>query len=178
MNELLQTWSAHADPFTAVVLSVTDWDAASPCEGWSAYDVVAHVIKTERDFLASHGLEVEDPIEDDPALWWRSHEAGLRELLADPEIGARRFDGFLGPTTIGETLVTFYGFDLLVHRWDIARSQGRDERFSDAELAQIDQAVDGFGEHAYDDGIFKSAIEVGPDADEQARVLGRTGRKA
>lgn len=178
MNELLQTWSAHADPFTAVVLSVTDWDAASPCEGWSAYDVVAHVIKTERDFLAQHQLAVEDPIEEDPAMWWRSHEAALRALLADPAIGAREFEGTFGLTTIGETLVRFYGFDLLVHRWDIARSQGRDERFSPAELAEIDQAVDSFGEHAYDPGVFLPAIEVGPDADEQARVLARTGRAA
>ena len=33
-----------ADRFTATVSATDDWTAASPCEGWSAADVVDHVV--------------------------------------------------------------------------------------------------------------------------------------
>ncbi|WP_414690747.1 maleylpyruvate isomerase N-terminal domain-containing protein, partial [Nocardioides sp.] len=35
-----------ADRFTALVTATTDWSAPSPCEGWSAADVVDHVVDT------------------------------------------------------------------------------------------------------------------------------------
>lgn len=188
------TWREHEQPFTAVVAQVRDWDAASPCEGWSARDVLAHVIDTQREFLAKHGQALPDPSASeggtgtgtpaaastpsahDPAQQWRTHAAAVDRLLADESVAEQQFDGFFGPTTIGETMARFYGFDLLVHRWDISTSQGDEVGFSDEELTAIDTAVDGFGEHAYAPGIFGAAVEVGEDAARQVRVLGRTGR--
>lgn len=175
----LESWSRHADPFTAVVDQVDDWSAASPCAGWTAADVVEHVISTERDFLAGQDVELrDDTTGSDPAERWRSHEATVRAALADPSVGAREYDGAFGRTTIGATLARFYGFDLLVHRWDLTRSQGRDEVLTDAEIDEIDHAVDGFGEHAYAPGIFARPVEVPAEAGRQARVLARTGRSA
>lgn len=190
-----QTWREHEQPFTAVVEQVRDWDAPSPCEGWSARDVLAHVIETQRDFLIKHGLDLPDPSAPeggtgtgtqpaasppsapDPAQLWHNHAAAVDDLLADESVAGQQFDGFFGPTTIGETLARFYGFDLLVHRWDIAASQGDEFDFSDEELTAIDAAVDGFGEHAYAPGIFGAPVEVGAEASRQAQVLGRTGRR-
>lgn len=188
------TWREHEQPFTAVVAQVRDWDAASPCEGWSARDVLAHVIDTQREFLAKHGHALPGPSASqggagagtqpaastpsahDPTQQWRTHAAAVDRLLADESVAGQRFDGFFGPTTIGETMARFYGFDLLVHRWDIGTSQGDEVGFSDEELTAIDTAVDGFGEHAYAPGIFGTPVEVGGDGTRQARVLGRTGR--
>jgi hypothetical protein len=92
-------------------------------------------------------------------------------------VAARPHDGAFGPTTVGDVLLDFYGFDLIVHRWDLARSQGRDARLTGAELALVDAAVDGWGEHAYAPGIFGAPAEVPAGADEQTRVLARTGRR-
>lgn len=175
-----QTWIATADPFTAVVGRVTDWTADSPCAGWTAADVLDHVIDTERDFLTGQGIElpiIPTSIED-PAECWQSHEAAVRALLADDDIAETTYAGAFGETTIGATLSTFYGFDLIVHRWDLARSQGQSETLTDAELDRLDVAIDGFGDHAYAPGIFTGPLEVAPGATRQVRVLARTGRAA
>lgn len=195
-------WRERSAPFTAEVEAVTDWDAASPCEDWTTRDVLAHVIDTETEFLVGVGLVSarQGPgtpadrtaaqstpadgatadgaaADDDPALRWRTHLAGVAALLSDPAIAARPHDGAFGPTTVGTVMIEFYGFDLIVHRWDLARSQGRDARLDEQELALIDAAVDGWGEHAYAPGIFAPPVPVPTGADEQTRVLARTGRR-
>lgn len=175
-----QDWATKADPFTRVVEAVTDWDAASPCEGWSARDVLDHVIDTQNDFLTARGYvgAVEVPASAEPAVRWRAQEAAVRSLLGDPAVAGATYNGMLGPSTVGETLATFYGFDLIVHRWDLARSQGRDEQLTESELDLVDTSVSGWGEHAYAPGIFARPVEAPADADRQTRVLARTGRTA
>ena len=42
----------------------------------------------------------------------------------------------------------------------------------------IETAIDGLRRHAYDDGVFKPAVDVPDDADRQTRLLGRMGRRA
>ncbi|NED64392.1 TIGR03086 family protein, partial [Streptomyces sp. SID10244] len=34
-----------ADDFAAQIAAVSDWDAASPVDGWVARDVVAHLVE-------------------------------------------------------------------------------------------------------------------------------------
>ncbi|MFL0457853.1 hypothetical protein ACH0CV_10975 [Brachybacterium paraconglomeratum] len=70
-----------------------------------------------------------------------------------------------------------YAFDLIVHRWSQARTQGRDARLTEAELALVGAAVDGWGEHAYAPGIFGAPVDVAAGADGRTRVLARTGRR-
>jgi len=193
----LTAWRRSADPFTAEVEAVTDWEAASPCEGWSAREVLAHVIETEQEFLARVELAPVDPARAEPApidlapateapsgptaaapaTRWAEHRAVVDAVLADPALAGRPHEGAFGPTTIGAVLIEFYGFDLVVHRWDLARSQGRENRFDAQELALLDASVDAWGEHAYAPGIFGPALEVPGGADGQTRVLARMGRR-
>ena len=42
-TEVEARWNAAAEPFTAVVREVRDWDAATPCEGWDALDLLAKI---------------------------------------------------------------------------------------------------------------------------------------
>jgi hypothetical protein len=77
-----------------------------------------------------------------------------------------------------DTLARFYGFDLLVHHWDVARALGRDVTWDDAEMDRIDTALDGFGEHLYGEGVCKPALEAPADAPRQVRLLARMGRAA
>jgi hypothetical protein len=101
----------------------------------------------------------------------------MREMLADPDVAGREYDGVFGRTTVGASIVTFYGFDLVVHRWDIAVAAGLDEHLTDEELEMLDRSADGFGEHLYDDGVCKPAVPVPDGADRQERVLARLGRR-
>lgn len=178
-----------ADPFAAVVDRVPDtqWDAPSPCEGWTARDVLAHVVASQRGFLAERGIEGASPtgtdtdtdarLVTDPAVAWHAHDAWVRSLLADPDVAGTQFEGVFGPTTVGASMIAFHGFDLVVHRWDIATAAGLDERLTDDELDMVDRSADGFGDHLYGEGVCKPAVPVDGDADRQERVLARLGRR-
>lgn len=183
--DILGSYTRLSDPFGSVVdrVPASEWDAASPCEGWSARDVLAHVIGSQRGFLEERGIDaaptadlsVDAPA--DPASAWHVHDGRMRELLADPAVAGLEYDGVFGPTTVGASIVAFHGFDLVVHRWDIATAAGLDERFTDAELDLVDRSADGFGEHLYGDDVCKPAVAVADDADRQERVLARLGRR-
>lgn len=182
MATTLERYRALSDRFGAVVdtLPSSGWDAQSACEDWTGRQVVEHVMDTTRDFLARQNLDLgpRPDIADtaDPAAAWHAHDLAVRALVADEAVATREYDGWFGRTTIGETLVGFYGFDLLVHRWDLAQAGGLDERFTDEELDALEASVEGFGEHLYDEGVCRPAVPVPAGADRQAHLLGRLGR--
>jgi uncharacterized protein (TIGR03086 family) len=120
----------NASSFSAVVGAVSDWRAPSPCQGWSAADVVAHVVDTQRDFLAQHGFDVGPRPEGDPAAVWRRHLESVTAWLEDEQRVTAEYDGYFGPTTVGATLADFYGFDLVIHRWDLGRAAGQPVTFT------------------------------------------------
>jgi uncharacterized protein (TIGR03086 family) len=165
-----------ADRFSTTVDATTDWSAASPCESWTAADVVNHVVDSEREFLARHGAELGDRPEGSPPEVWAAHLSAVRPLVEDDAFVAREFDGFFGRTTIGATLDRFYGFDLVVHGWDLGSSNGSPTRFTEADIDTMEAAFEGFGDHAYDEGVFHQPVEVGADAPRQTRILARMGR--
>ncbi|GAC69268.1 maleylpyruvate isomerase family mycothiol-dependent enzyme [Gordonia soli] len=170
-----------ADGFAGVLDAVPSdsWTAASPCPGWTAADVVGHVIDTQRDFLGRHDIDLGTaPDLGTPARAWREHADRVTELLADPAVGGREFDGHFGPTTVGDTVIRFYGFDMVAHRWDVAAAHGVDHRFTDDELAMMETAADGFGDALYSDGVCRSGVRVPDGADRQTRLLARLGRDA
>ncbi|MFX4273091.1 TIGR03086 family metal-binding protein [Propionibacteriaceae bacterium Y1685] len=178
MNSL-DHFHAVAEPFTDVVDAVpTDsWSSPSPCEGWSAEDVVDHVITTQNDFLADRQLATAT-VHGTPAERWRAQKDHVAELLSAPGVADQEYDGAMGRTTVGATLSTFYGFDLIAHRWDVARAAGTDTRFSEAELELLESSIAGFGDHLYGEGICQRPVEVGPEASRQDKVLALLGRRA
>jgi uncharacterized protein (TIGR03086 family) len=165
-----------ADRFSATVDATTDWSAASPCESWTAADVVDHVVDTERQFLQTQGVELGDRPDGSPAEVWAQHLAAVRPVVTD-DLCAQEYDGLFGRTTIGATLDRFYGFDLVVHGWDLGSSNGSPTRFSDADIDAMEAAFEGFGDHAYDEGVFHQPVEVADDAPRQTRILARMGRR-
>lgn len=163
--------------FSDTVAATDDWSAASPCEDWSAADVVDHVVDTERQFLETHGVELGARPSGSPDEVWAAHLAAVRDGVTD-DLRAREYDGFFGRTTIGATLDDFYGFDLVVHGWDLGSASGRPTTFTDADMDAMEQAFVGFGDHAYDDGVFKQPVDAPEGADRQTQLLARMGRRA
>jgi uncharacterized protein (TIGR03086 family) len=172
-TDLAQRLAAVAD-----AVEPARWDDPSPCDGWSAADVISHVVETQRDFLAGHDVDLDaaPDVHNDPAKAWREHAGQVGGLLARPEIAEQTFDGFFGPTTVGEAMALFYGFDMIVHRWDVARATGVGTTFSPHELNQVETSVDGFGDHLYAEGICGAAVDIDPDASREDRLLARMGR--
>lgn len=178
MNTQIIEFLARADLFTTVVDAAEGWDAPSPCDDWTALDVLDHVVDTQRDTLVGRGLDVGDRPTGEPAEVWATHLAQLRTVLADDEAVSAEYDGNFGPTTLANNLALFYGFDLIVHRWDIGTATGQQVDLSEEEITTAEQAADGFGDALHMEGICKPAIEVAPDASRQLRLLARLGRAA
>ena len=177
------TQYADADrPLTALLDTVpaTSWDSPSPCAGWTARDVVGHLIDTQRQFLASHGVDLgaAPDVTRDPAGAWRTHAGRVAAALADDDVSATKFEGFFGPTTVGAALEQFYIWDMLVHRWDVARAVGADTSLTEIEIDRIEAGADSFGPALYMDGICRPAVDVPEEADRPTRVLARLGRAA
>lgn len=178
MHPVLAQFNSFADRFDTVVRSAPSdgWSWASPCEGWVAGDVLDHVIDSQRDFLARQELALGDRPEGGPEAW-TTHLAAVRRTLGDGEVLDREFDSYFGPSTIGATLATFYNLDLVIHRWDLARSFGATTTFSEAEMDHVEACLDELGGNLYAHGACAPAVPVAPDADRQTRIIARTGRE-
>lgn len=172
-RELAERFGAVAD-----AIETSRWGHPSPCAGWTAADVVDHLVTTQRDFLAGRGLALgpAGEVVTDPPAEWRRHLADVTTILDRTGVGDTTFDGYFGPTTVGDTVVRYYGFDMIVHRWDLARAGGVETTFSTDELEALESGIEGFGEHLYMAGICAPAVAVDASASRADRLLGRLGR--
>jgi len=178
------TWSRVADGFRARADAAAPeaWDAASPCEGWTARAVVGHLTAWVPAFLeAGAGLHL-DPGPDpaaDPAGAWRHLDDAIRELLASPDIAQRRFEHpQAGSHALSDAVLAFVAGDVLVHTWDLARATGQDETL-DPELVRVQLlGMEPIAPALAASGHYAAVVEVAPDADEQTRLLALTGRRA
>ncbi|CAA9247845.1 MAG: hypothetical protein AVDCRST_MAG52-1933 [uncultured Blastococcus sp.] len=182
MNRTLTQYTAADRPLTDLLSTVpaAAWADPSPCEGWSAADVVGHLVAAQREFLGTHGVDL-GPAPDvatGPAAAWRAHADAVARALADDAVPAREFEGFFGPTTVGAAFLQFYVWDMLVHRWDLARAAGVDAGLTAEELDRIEEGAESFGPALYMDGICRTAVDAPADAPREARVLARLGRAA
>ncbi|HET7387292.1 MAG TPA: TIGR03086 family metal-binding protein [Nocardioidaceae bacterium] len=178
MNTHSQTYNQRADRFGEVVdrVAADSWSAQSPCEKWTAADVVDHVIDSQRDFCSRHDVRLGARPEGTPRQAWHAHVAAVGDALGDGALLDTEFDGYFGPTTLGDTLADFYGFDMIVHRWDLARATGQEAEFTEAEMDLLEASIAGFGEHLYADGVCAPAVPVAAGAPRQQRLLGTLGR--
>ncbi len=180
MADFLDIYLGKAARFGDVVRAAPDerWSSQSPCDKWSAADVVDHLVDTEREFFARNDLDLGARPTGSPGQVWEGHLGAVRQVLGDGSVLHRSLDGFFGPTTLGDTLVSFYALDLVVHRWDLARALGLDSEFSADEMDLLDRGIAVFGEHMYDEGVFGPAVAAPADASRQERLLAVMGRTA
>lgn len=178
MTSSTQSYLENAARFSAVVDAATDWKAQSPCPDWTAGLVVDHVVSTQRDYLAKRDADLGDLDQRDPGATWHSHLDAVRAAMSDESFATREFDGYFGRTTVEDQLASFYGFDMLVHRWDLGTALGTPVTFTDDELDRIETSVNGLREMLYSEGVCKPALEVPDDATRQQQLLARLGRKA
>ena len=80
-------YATAARPLTAVLQGVPPgaWGAPSPCDDWTARDVVRHLVETQRDLLAGHGVDVGGlpDVDADPARAWQAHADRVHEARAE-----------------------------------------------------------------------------------------------
>jgi uncharacterized protein (TIGR03086 family) len=188
MSEHLRIYTRALDGFDDVVRLVPAerWDAPSPCEGWTARDVVGHVIGVQRyvETLARGTQATINPWEDpgsiagaDPPAAWSRLRDDVLEALDHPGVIDRVVDTFRGPEPVDAALA-WNVVDTLAHTWDLARAAGIDLELDPelvehalAETASISQPL-------RDAGWFGTEAETPPDATPTQRFLAVCGRPA
>lgn len=171
---------AVASSFADRVRGVTDWDAPSPVAGWSARDVVGHLLEWLPGFLAGgtpHHLAAAPPVDADPVAAWEAHAGAVQSLLDDP--GAAR-SPFRHPRLPEQSLETaidrFYTVDVFMHTWDLSRAS-RQEPGLDAELcAELLAGMEAMEPVLRESGQFGTRQPVAADASAQDRLVAFIGR--
>jgi uncharacterized protein (TIGR03086 family) len=182
VSERLRDFTKAVYGMDAVVRRVPDdaWDQPSPCEGWSARDVVAHqvgVFDGIAHMAAGNEMILPTMPEDrsDPVGLWA--EARDRVLATLDTEGALQHSGryWFGPMSIDE-LLGITQWDPLTHAWDVARATGIDAVI-DEELARKSfERISAIRPSLAKMRLVGDEVEVPEDADIVSRYLGLVGR--
>ncbi|NYH53046.1 uncharacterized protein (TIGR03086 family) [Nocardiopsis arvandica] len=182
MSDVCARYARLSEDFAATVAAVPAdrWASTSPCEGWDARDVVRHVVDTQDMFLGLVGREPGrvPSVDEDPRAAWDAARAAVQADLDDPDRANTEFDGFFGRTTFAEAVDRFLNFDLVVHRWDLARATGQDERLDPDDVRWAHGATAAFGPHMRAEGVCGPELTPPEGADAQTRFLAFVGRRA
>jgi uncharacterized protein (TIGR03086 family) len=184
------------DDFEAVVASVRAdrWDAPSPCDGWSAADVVKHVAGGLRAIEAlgtgasaadasAAGASATDASAAgasaagaDPLRVWRAARSDLLAALYDEAVTRPVSLPWGAQMPLGE-YVGRYPLELVVHTWDLAQATGqpiaidpdlvRDALATAAQFAPVARAA----------GMIGPEHPVAEGADDLTRLLAIFGRR-
>ncbi len=183
MSENLRYFTKAVYGMDAVVRRVDEgrWDEASPCEGWSARDVVAHQVgvlrglaETVRTGTMARPMEPEE--RSDPLALWASGRDEVLEALDRPGRLQQHGRFWFGEMTVDE-LIAVVQWDPLTHAWDVATATGQPAHL-DPELAQrsFDTISAMRPSLAKRELVAPDPVDVGDDADIVSRYLALVGR--
>jgi uncharacterized protein (TIGR03086 family) len=169
-----------AGTFTDRVRATKSWDAPAPVAGWTARDVVRHLVDWFPAFLTGGtGLELprSPSVDDDPAGAWQSQADAVQALLDDPATAARTFTNpHLGELPVDQAVDRFYTSDVFMHTWDLARATGQDDRIDAGYAELLVTGMEPMEELMRSSGQYGPRVPVPAGADAQTRLLGFIGR--
>ncbi|MDP8978310.1 MAG: hypothetical protein M3N17_07005 [Actinomycetota bacterium] len=87
---------------------------------------------------------------------------------------SEEFEGYFGRRTYGQAVDRFLNFDLVIHRWHLARAAGLNDRIAPHDVERLHDTADALRES----GACGPALEPPAGADAQTRLLAFLGRKA
>ena len=189
LDKLLSLADTPAEKFRRVAGRFADriaevpadaWSNPSPCEGWTARDVVDHLLTWVPSVIGRSGIAFPHDLlaSEDPATAWEGFTTTLQTALDDPEVSQRAFDaGPPGTLTVEQAIDMLVTSDVLVHTWDLARATGLDERLDEHVAAQMLAGLEPMDEVLRASGHYGPRVIVADDADVQTRLLAFTGRQ-
>ncbi len=176
MTEAADRYRRRADAFGALIAGTAPerWSSPSPCEGWTARDVVAHVVDFSAQVLRERAgvSSIAVPaVADDPAAAFRAIREAVQRVLDDPAT----------PPDVAYYLEGALSFDLPQHGWDLAVATGQDATMDPEEVELLWNTLSGMRQSWWDwhhsNGWYAPAVPVPEDAPLQDRVLGLIGRR-
>lgn len=170
----------YAGAFSDRVRGTRDWTAPAPVAGWTARDVVGHLVEWFPGFLAASS-EVRLPpgpaVDDDPAAAWRHQADAVQAVLDDPATVDRMLKNpHVGELPLDQAIDRFYTADVFMHTWDLARATGQDDRLDEEVCAEMLAGMEPLDDLLRQSGQYGPKVAVPGDADVQSRLLAFIGR--
>jgi uncharacterized protein (TIGR03086 family) len=183
MDEIRERFERITGQFTERVAAVPAdaWDNPSPCEGWTARDVVGHLTEWIPGFFGSQGVEFPPvpSVQDEPLAAWTVVRDVVAKTLDDPELAAKPVATPVSTQTLAETVDMIVTGDVFTHTWDLARATGQDDTLDRDQVQRMLAATGAMPDEVLRaDGMFGPAVEVPADADDQTKLLAYLGRRA
>lgn len=156
------------------------WGNDSPCDGWSASDVLAHCVANLRALAAaSTGTDFSQvasgPVDGDPAEAWSVEAPRVRSLVDAGDLETVALGGREVPA-IG--LVDGIMRDMVIHTWDINEATGGDTAIPDDLVEAATAAMAVVGPALRGPGLYGDELEAPEGADALTRLLALSGRRA
>jgi len=182
MTQVQDQYRVVSGGFDAALRAVSpdEWEARSPCDEWTARDIVAHVVEGHRSVIA--GVTGDKPeslgVDEDPTQAWQAASRAIDEITGDPVTVSKELDGPAGTMTAGEIISRFVTRDLLVHTWDLARTVGADERLDEDSVRRAYDGLKPMDAMIRRPNFFGPKLEAPDGADIQTEFLYFLGRRA
>ncbi len=178
MAEEVDRYCSLADQFGARVEAAPDdaWTRPAPCEGWTAKDVVDHVVGNQRGLIGSITGQEPSITADDPKQQWRESYAAMKAALTQDGALEKLVPGPMGEMPVSMLVGRILSSDVLVHTWDLARAVGGDERLDADAVKQAYSGLKPMDAMIRRPGVFGPRIDPAPGDDEQTEFLKFLGR--
>jgi uncharacterized protein (TIGR03086 family) len=159
------------------------WDKQSPCEHWTAREVLGHFIWGTKNLvsLATGGPKPAEQPEADVAgkdahAGWAAARDNVLAALDHPGALQKDFVGPFGPTTV-DGFLGIHQLDCILHAWDIAKTAGLDAHLPPDLAADALPGLKALGDGLRGPGLFGPEVTMPANADPVSQLLGITGRK-
>src|SRR5688500_11906615 len=119
MSDIVERYDRITSQFTDRVRSVPAdaWDNPSPCDGWTARDVVGHLTEWIPGFFGTQGVEFPEvpSVHDDPVAAWETVQTTIADALADPELAAKPVETPFSTQSLADTVDMIVTGDVFTH---------------------------------------------------------------
>jgi uncharacterized protein (TIGR03086 family) len=153
------------------------WASPAPCEGWTARDVVVHILGSMNRLVAAGGEPREVAADADIVAEWNTTKSAFLGMLPHADM-TMSVPGPFGPMPLEQLLGRLMATDVLVHTWDLARATGGDERLGEDDVAHAYEGLKPMDAMIRQPGVFGPKIDSPEGADVQTQFLNFLGRPA
>jgi uncharacterized protein (TIGR03086 family) len=180
LPESATRYEAVSDAFTQLVAGTTDWNSPAPVAGWTARDVVWHLVDWIPNVLfegAAIELPRRNPEAADPCADWAHFNDGMRAVLAQPGFAEGTFaHPMAGSMPLGTAIDMLVTPDIFMHSWDLARASQQSIALDADYSAALLAGMEGVEEMLRSSGHYGQRVVVPDDADSATRLIAFIGR--
>lgn len=156
--------------------SADDWTRASPVAGWTARDVVDHLVEWLPGFVSRAGVTLTPvSVAEDPVAAWRQRAAEVQGVLEE-QGDVVYASPMLGEMPLSTAINQFYTTDIWMHSWDLARALDLEFDLGEERCAEVLAGMEPMEEVIRSSDQFGPRVPVPDDASAQDRLIGFIGR--